>query len=177
MQKIGLLLVTLGFLGGALVGTLDKDRIEWLYFVPCLLVGAVGVALAQISARKKATHADLIASNIRDIEASIAALAQHAAELDENLSEDNVYDLPDEIDRRFPDEIVRFTEAREAIGHVHGMQVYADVMGEFAAGERYLNRVWSCSAEGYIDEAAEYIGRARQQFEMARDQIAALGGR
>lgn len=175
MQKLGLLLVTVGFLGGALVGSLDKAAIDWTYFVPCLLVGVVGVALAQIAARRAATQADTLATNIRDIGESIADIARNAAELDDAKSDDTVYDLPDEIDRRFPELIVRFTDAREALGHVHGMQAYADVMGEFAAGERYLNRVWSAAAEGYVDEVAEYLGRARRQFETARDRIEALG--
>ena len=43
-------------------------------------------------------------------------------------------------------------------------RAYADVMSHFAAAERYLNRVWSCAADGYIDEAHTYIGRARVQF-------------
>ena len=36
--------------------------------------------------------------------------------------------------------------------HVFGMQNYADVMSNFAAGERYINRVWSASTDGYVDE-------------------------
>ena len=175
MQKIGLLFVTVGFLGGALVGSLDKEAIDWTYFVPCLVVGVIGVAMAQIAARRAATQADTLATNIRDIDESIVAIAQHAAELDAAKSEETVYDLPDEIDRRFPELIVQFTDAREALGHVHGMQAYADIMGEFAAGERYLNRVWSAAAEGYVDEVSEYLGRARQQFETTRDRIQALG--
>ena len=45
-------------------------------------------------------------------------------------------------------------------------------MSDFAAGERYLNRVWSASADGYADEAMDYIDRARQQFEEARAKLA-----
>ena len=37
-------------------------------------------------------------------------------------------------------------------------------MSSFAAGERYLNRVWSASADGYIDEVNTYIEKAREQF-------------
>ena len=34
----------------------------------------------------------------------------------------------------------------------------------FAAAERYLNRVWSASADGYIDEVNEYLQKAGDQF-------------
>jgi hypothetical protein len=40
-------------------------------------------------------------------------------------------------------------------------------MNPFSAGERYLNRVWSTSTDGYIDEAHEYLGRSHEQFEDA----------
>ena len=40
-------------------------------------------------------------------------------------------------------------------------------MSKFAAGERYLNRVWSTAADGYIDEAHASLSRSRQQFDEA----------
>ncbi len=48
--------------------------------------------------------------------------------------------------------------------HVFGIQNYADVMSNFAAGERYINRVWSASTDGYVDEVRMYLERARAQF-------------
>ena len=48
--------------------------------------------------------------------------------------------------------------------HVFGMQNYADVMSNFAAGERYINRVWSASTDGYEDEVRAYLVRALDQF-------------
>ena len=54
-------------------------------------------------------------------------------------------------------------------------RAYAEIMNEFAAGERYLNRVWSASIDGYIDVINEYLGRARRQFEQAQAKLTALG--
>ena len=45
---------------------------------------------------------------------------------------------------------------------------------EFAAGERYIHRVWSASVDGYIDEVLAYVPRAREQFEKTRDKLEAL---
>ena len=47
-------------------------------------------------------------------------------------------------------------------------------MNYFASAERYLNRVWSASADGYIDEAIEYMKRSEQQFEEALDALRGL---
>lgn len=82
------------------------------------------------------------------------------------------YELRFEIDRRFRTDLNRFVAARESLVHIYGLQAYADIMSAFAAGERYLNRVWSASADGYVDEAREYIGRAREQFVDAKSRLA-----
>ena len=49
-------------------------------------------------------------------------------------------------------------------------------MTRFAAGERYLNRVWSASADGYIDEVNEYLEKAKDQFVDSLDLIRRLAG-
>ena len=46
-------------------------------------------------------------------------------------------------------------------------------MSRFAAGERYLNRVWSASADGYIDEVNTYIEKSREQFSDCLSKIQA----
>ena len=55
--------------------------------------------------------------------------------------------------------------------HLFGLQTYADIMSSFAAGERYINRVWSASADGYEGEAATYLEKAAQQFADAQRQL------
>jgi hypothetical protein len=47
-------------------------------------------------------------------------------------------------------------------------------MNSFAAGERNLNRVWSASTDGYIDEAHDYIALAREQMVEALEKFRAL---
>lgn len=44
-------------------------------------------------------------------------------------------------------------------------------MSDFAAGERYLNRVWSASADGYGQEARCYLQRAAARFHAARERL------
>ena len=68
-----------------------------------------------------------------------------------------------------------FVESRQSIAHSYGLQAYAEVMNEFAAGERYLNRVWSASTDGYIDEAHTYLEKARRQFGLALERFEGLG--
>jgi hypothetical protein len=58
--------------------------------------------------------------------------------------------------------------------HLFGLQAYADIMSSFAAGERYINRVWSASADGYDVEAAKYLDKAAQQFAGTQEQLSAI---
>jgi hypothetical protein len=47
-------------------------------------------------------------------------------------------------------------------------------MSCFAAGERYLNRVWSASADGYVDEVNAYLDKAQAQFAESLDKVRRL---
>ncbi len=53
----------------------------------------------------------------------------------------------------------------------YGLQAYADIMSSFAAAERYLNRCWSASADGYVDEVHTYLDRAAAQFQESQAKI------
>jgi hypothetical protein len=66
------------------------------------------------------------------------------------------------------------SSARESIAYSYGLAAYADVMSPFAAGERYLNRAWCASADGYVDEIHQYLGAAREQFASSLDKVLAL---
>ena len=79
-----------------------------------------------------------------------------------------VYEARFEIDRLLRDDLNNFANARESMKHVFSLQSYADVMSAFAAGERYINRVWSASTDGYVDEVHNYLDRATQQIREAR---------
>jgi len=171
MAIAGFILTALGFLGGAFLASLDPEEVQWGWFVSCLALGAVGVYLIKRSSMRHARSEHTLASNRGHIEDSLDRILSELRDLDEAKGDIPPYDLRFEIDRRFRADLTRFVDARESLAHIYGLQAYADIMSAFAAGERYLNRVWSASADGYVDEAREYIGRAREQFEEARAKL------
>jgi len=179
MKTAGFILTAIGFLGGAFLASLDPNEVQWAWFVPCLMVGAIGVYQIKRSSRQHARSEDTLASNRGHIEDSLDRILSELRDLDGRKTEIPPYDLRFEIDKRFRADLNRFADARESLAHIYGLQAYADIMSAFAAGERYLNRVWSASADGYVDEAREYIGRAAVQFEEARaklDEVHARAG-
>ena len=175
MRSAGLALLAIGFLAGALVAVLDKDAIDWAQFVPCLVVAAIGVTLIQLAARKEATSSERVATGVRTVEESLARIVEKVGKLDDEKESTDVYELPNLIDSQVTADVGIFADGRESVSHAYGVQAYADLMSEFAAGERYLNRVWSAAAEGYIDEAHTYLERARGRFADAHEKLQGLG--
>ena len=115
-----------------------------------------------------------LSENIRAVETTLAAIVQNINTLNSERHSINTYDMRFRIDELFPDDLAGFVEARESIAHRYGLTAYGQIMSSFAAGERYLNRVWSASADGYIDEVSAYIEKARDQFTNSLNAIREL---
>ena len=81
------------------------------------------------------------------------------------------YDMRFEIDKLFRTDLMNFAEARDSMKHLFGIQDFADIMSSFAAGERYINRVWSASTDGYVDEVLMYVEKALLQFQHAKAEF------
>lgn len=167
MRRFGLVLIALGFLAGSLVSVLDPDTIPWVWFAVSLAVAIAGVALVQDALKREASHGDKLDANIEELEDALKRITENARKLEQDKLTIDLYDVPAYIDKTFPEDVTTFVDIRDAINHTWGTQVYGAIMSHFAAAERYMNRVWSAAADGYIDEAHEYIGHARAQFEEA----------
>ncbi len=176
MRALGYVLITLGFLAGAYFAVADPHLLPVVPFLVSLAVGALGIVLVRRALTRTATHAGRLTADVASLEESLGRIAGRAAELEAGRDAIGVYDLRLRIDALFPIELARFADARQALVHRFGLQSYADVMNPFAAGERYLNRVWSASTDGYVDEAHEYLTRAREQFEEALAVVRRLRG-
>lgn len=164
MKAIALLLVFASFLAGAFVSVLDPRQVEWSYLVPVLATGLVGLWMYRKAEHAHTRAGDRLAGNIDTLGRSLDNILANLEALHARGDDLPVYEARFEIDRLFREDLNNFAEARESMIHVFGIQDYADVMSNFAAGERYINRVWSASTDGYVDEVRTYIERARDQF-------------
>ena len=81
------------------------------------------------------------------------------------------------IDELLRDHLAQFVTARKSLAHAYGLQEYAEIMSHFASGERYINRLWSASVDGYADEVSEYLTRAQTQFTEALNKILQLNNK
>jgi hypothetical protein len=167
LRHLGYLLITVGFLGGSFEVVKQVEGVNTAPFLLWLGIGIAGVVVAQRARRAEATDVEVITTNVRAIESSLQALSAEANKLNAEKSGINVYDLRHRIDAAFMADLVKFVDARESIAHSYGLKAYAELMNRFAAGERALNRVWSASTDGYVDETSSYLEKAAIHFEDA----------
>lgn len=171
MKILGYLLITVSFLMASYYSVIDVEVVPWSRVIPALVLGLIGVAVVQISGRGHRRSAEKVRSNMGKLEQSLAAIVANAERLDAEKESIDPYEIRHRIDELFMEDLDIFVENRETIGDVYGLQAYADVMTHFATGERYLNRCWSASTDGYIDVIHEYLTRATGQFEQALELL------
>lgn len=176
MKYIGYILMSLGFIGTSLVAVVDKEAVNWSYYIAAMIVGIIGVVVVCIAIRKHRKGEEKVDTDIMNIEKSLANIIQNMKTFNRDKANINVYDIHSRIDELFLNDIETFLKARESIIHQYDMQSYADLMNHFAAGERYLNRSWSASADGYVDESNTFVEKASEQFSIANDHFNKLKG-
>lgn len=171
MKIPALLMIIAAFLTGAFLASLDPRSVDWMLMAPTLGVGVLGLWLYRKAHHREVRAGTRLAGNIRTLGDSLDNIHRNLEALCARGDELPVYEARFEIDRLFREDLDNFASARESMIHVFGMQNYADVMSNFAAGERYVNRVWSASTDGYVDEVRMYLERARDQFREAREHF------
>jgi hypothetical protein len=176
MSKLGFLLVTAGFLAGALASVVHESTVRWGWFIPAAAVGFVGVALVQLGRRREVRATERLTSNVQAIQDSLGRIARNMAQLNAEKQLLDPHEVRHRLEELFADDLSTFITARESIAYSYGLAAYAEVMSPFAAGERYLNRAWCASADGYVDEVHRYLAEASDQFASSLDKVPALGG-
>jgi hypothetical protein len=174
MRRLGFPLVIVGFLAGALASVVDKTAVRWDWFIPAVAVGFVGVVLVRLGRRREVRATQRLTSDMRAIQDSLRRIVQNMNQVNAEKQLLDVYEVRQRLEELFADDLSTFITARESIAYSYGLTAYADVMSAFAAGERYLNRAWCASADGYVDEVHQYLGEAREQFASSLDKILAL---
>ncbi|MEE8427160.1 MAG: hypothetical protein V3S15_07725 [Woeseiaceae bacterium] len=172
MKKIAYLFIAAGFLVGAYATSLDAKNVDWTLFIIAAVAAAIGVYIAKRQDSATARSDSVLETNRNELNDSIGNLVRDLGAMIEGKTATGDR-LRDWIDNTLRTDLRRFADARRSMVHLFGLQTYADIMSNFAAGERYINRVWSASADGYDHEAEKYLGRAVGVFRDAQAQLVA----
>ena len=167
IKTLSLLIIMMSFLAGAFISVLDPTQVNWAWFVPVLVLGVTALFIYRKAHHGEAKASHRLSGNLQILDTSLANILKNLEMINADSVNLPVYEARFEIDRLLREDLNNFANARESMKHVFGLQNYADVMSAFAAGERYINRVWSASTDGYVDEVHSYLERATQQFREA----------
>lgn len=184
MSALGQVLLWLGFLGGALAAVFRLEvegdpwrTIDWGPYLGCVAVGVVGVVLLRHDRAARRTTAGGSDEGVQAISRHLDLIAMQVETLADEVGERTCEDVLERIDGRCVPVIAEFVDGREVISHRYSAKVYADVMTEFASGERYLNRAWSAAADGYVDEVEKSLKLSTNFFHAAKETLAReMGG-
>ncbi len=178
LRKLGLLLLTVGFFASAFVAVRHADSaglawntIEWVWYIATFLLGVSGVVLLRVTARTADTHSHKLDADMATLESSLGKLLGRLQMMIRDAELVDVYDVHGRIDDELVEDLSAFADARESMAHRFGLQSYADVMTKFALAERNINRAWSASADGYIDEVWASMSRAEKEMSAAHTQL------
>lgn len=172
MKAIGYALLGLGFLAGAFFVVRIERDVEWFHYgisAAVMLAGLVFVRMGAGEADEEAVHGE----GVRVLARSLEALVGKLEALNGAGESMDVYAVRERIDAELMEDLDAFVQARESMIPRYGMQTYANVMSAFAASERLINRGWSASADGYIDEVWASLARAEAEMRDARERLAA----
>ncbi|KAA3609763.1 MAG: hypothetical protein D8M58_09045 [Calditrichaeota bacterium] len=174
MKNLGYLLITIGFIAASYITVIDVLEVNWMYFGSMILISVVGIFMVRSTEKQETFHEETLTTNMKTIEDSLELIVKDVKRIRSEINEENPQEVHHKIDEELPGHLEAFVDSRKTIGHVHGLEKYANVMNYFATAERYLNRVWSASTDGYIDEIKMYIVKSEEQFELALQAVRGL---
>jgi hypothetical protein len=160
-----------GFLAAAFSTMRQSDRIAWAPYFGLALIGVVGVVLLRRTAGAAAKQSHVVSSNLGTLEASLRTALERVRALLAARERVFVYDVHGRIDAELAAPLGDFAEAREAMIHGLSLSQYAEVMDHFARGERFVNRAWSASADGYVDEMWNSMQIAERELSVADETL------
>ena len=171
MRNLGHVLMWVGFLATAFVAMQQSDQINWTNYVFTALVGVAGVVLLRRTAGAAARQTHVVQSNLATLEKTLSEALAAVKQMNANKDDIYVYDVHGRIDADVAAQMADFADARESMIHGLGLAEYADVMDHFARGERFLNRAWSASADGYINEVWDSMNKCETELRTADDAL------
>lgn len=145
--------------------------INWIWYLGSAALCILGIVFVRKSKNKPQSHAAQTEVSLQQIKLHLNKLVENLTRLNGEIKDYKPRQILNFIEEELQDDLREFAEGRDSITAEYGLQVFAEVMTEFASGERAINRAWSASADGYIEEAATCIERALAMLNLAQQKL------
>ena len=174
---VGQVLLWTGFIAAALAAVWRLDPVDgwtvpWLQYGIAMAVGCAGIVLIRVSKAARALADEHGEARFSTLTRSLEALISGVGELRGICASESPKLVVQYIDEQLAESFADFADARYALVDRFGMDGFADVMTQFASGERFVNRAWSASADGYRHEAQACLERAEGHLRRAEALMA-----
>lgn len=171
MKTLGSLCLLVGFLSGAYFVVAQAHAIDWLYYGIGAAFMVAGIGLMHVARGRAAAGSEQHDEDLDVLEASLESLGARVESFAAVEADEDLLGMHTRIDAELLDDINAFVEVRESMIPRLGMQPYADIMSPFATGERLLNRAWSASVDGYVDEVRVCVKEAASELRSAQARL------
>jgi len=142
--------------------------IPWVWYAASAMTCVFGIVLLFKSKSDDGKKSDSSETSLAETKVTYDRLIENIRTLAKDTQTIPPSHIVSRIDDQLADDFRIIADGRDNIAREYGLDVFADVMTQFAAGERAINRAWSAAADGYIDEAANCIDRSLQLLEEAK---------
>lgn len=147
------------------------NLIQWPWYLISVAVAIAGVVLLYAGKSSEGKKSEKTKANLEEIKKSLDRLIVNVSSFKKSMQTMPPSQMTKHIDDVLADDFRIFADGRDSITAEHGLPVFAEVMSQFAAGERAVNRAWSAAADGYVDEAETCIERAEQMLRVAQTEL------
>jgi len=169
MKVLAIFLIVISVILSSLSALQSVEKVAWIYFIPSLGMGVLGLIIIKLRFKKDKKEAVLNTSNFNNIKVSLTNIINNLDTL--KINENNLNSLNSDLDRLFLEDISKFIEARYLIKYKYGVLSFSNIMSHFAAAERLLNRAWSASVDGYINEVIGSIEASKSEFKLCLESL------
>ncbi len=163
MKKLGTIFIYVGTIAGLTAAARIPPHYD--YFWASLGILLVGIFFKMLFTRKgsRVQHA----LSLEDLRNPLLGAFREIQSLQASREVINLKNLHERIDRVVNDYLYSFGINSSSMKSMFGISGYNSVMMHYALGERYVNRVWSASADGYQEEAFDYLEKSEPEFREA----------
>lgn len=145
--------------------------VYWPGYFAAFAVGICGALLIRASAKSATSNEHHNQAGLEQLTNTLQALVVEVDRLTEALPTLAPEEAVPWIDTHCVPLCSDFADNREVMKTTFGLAGFAAVMSEFASGERFLNRVWSAAADGYMEEAWRSLQTSQRFFHAALDEL------
>lgn len=147
--------------------------INWPWYLISAGVCIAGICFLRVGKKSSVGSSGKVEANLKQIKLHLTNAVNNAETLNTEISKYKPRQILNFIEEHLMEDLDAFAEGRDSITDEHGLEVFANVMTQFASGERAINRAWCASADGYVEEAATSVAHGLAMLQSAKKLLEA----